>query len=128
MYRICCSLLKSGISPLPKPWGNRCPRAPIWRFVPRTMQESYIIQAYHIILVTYYHTPNIKTGKCQTGQHRSQKQALCWQAHMTGIRSHIYPCHYKTVTNQTTHTIILSWSTEEDSILQQTMQALINPA
>jgi hypothetical protein len=29
MYRICCSLLKSGISPLPKPWGNRCPRAPI---------------------------------------------------------------------------------------------------
>ena len=38
-----------------------------------TMQEQYIIKSYHIILVTYYHTPNIKTGKCQTGQHRKPK-------------------------------------------------------
>ena len=51
-----------------------------------TMQEPYIIQACHIILVIYYHTPNIKTGKCQIGQHKSQKQALCWQAQMTEIR------------------------------------------
>jgi hypothetical protein len=31
------------------------------------MQEPHIIQAYHIILATYYYTPNIKTDKCQTG-------------------------------------------------------------
>jgi hypothetical protein len=42
-----------------------------------TMQEQYIIKSYHIILVTYCHTPGIKTGKCQIGQHRIQKQALC---------------------------------------------------
>ena len=47
---------------------------------------------------------------------------------MTGIRYYTYPCHYKTVTDQTTHKIILPWETEEDSTLQQTMQVLIKPA
>lgn len=40
----------------------------------------------------------------------------------------LYPCHYKTATNQNTHTIILAWQTEEDSTLQQAMQVLIKPA